>query len=116
MAAFRESPIIGTGGMRLGTALAPTALAVDYPAYCAGQQSASPYIEEFAGFAFGKLLKGKIHGRYRDGAGPNHSHWLTIGVARAQMPRSRARIPTVVLQVFLYQEIAGPGLGNFLSL
>jgi hypothetical protein len=62
MATFRESPIVGTGGMRLGTALALRALAVDYPAYCAGQQSASPYIEEFAGIALGKLLNGKAKG------------------------------------------------------
>jgi len=44
--------------------LARRAPGADYPAYGSRQQSASPYIEEFAGFALGKLLKGKISGRF----------------------------------------------------
>jgi hypothetical protein len=60
-AAFRESPIVGTGYALLCLALG--ALGADYPAYGACQQSASPYIEEFAGSASDKLLKGKIYGR-----------------------------------------------------
>jgi hypothetical protein len=36
--------------------LARRAPGADYPAYGARQQSASPYIEEFAGSALGKLL------------------------------------------------------------
>jgi hypothetical protein len=80
--------------------LARRAPGADYPAYGARQQSASPYIEEFAGCALGKLLKGKIHEWYRGGAGPNHPGWLTIGVAGESMPWSLVPIPIVVLQAF----------------
>ena len=106
--------LLELGGCAL-LCLALGALGADYPAYGPRQQSASPYIEEFAGFALGKLLKGKIPEWYRGGAGPNHPRWLTIGVARESMPWSLVPIPIVVLQAF-FQEFAGPGPGKFLIL
>jgi hypothetical protein len=63
--------------------LARRAPGADYPAYGSDQQSASPYIEEFAGFALGELLNGKINGRFPaalDQLTPLVHYWDGYGV------------------------------------
>jgi hypothetical protein len=63
--------------------LARRAPGADYPAYGPRQQSASPYIEEFAGSALGKLLKGKIYRRFGvalDQITPLVHYWDDYGV------------------------------------
>jgi len=96
------------------TQLARGALREDYPAYGAGQQSASPYVEEFAGSASDKLLKGKIYGRIGaalDQITPLAHYWDGYGVEVV----SSYSYSAFSLQAFLYKEFVGTTPGNFLS-
>ena len=95
--------------------LARRAPGADYPAYGARQQSASPYIEEFAGCAPGKLLKGKINGRIGaalDQLTPLVHYWDGYAVEVV----SSYTYSAFSLQAFLFKEFVGPESDKFLIL
>jgi len=95
--------------------LARRAPGADYPAYGARQQSASPYIEEFADCAPGKLLKRKINGQFGaalDQLTPLVHYWDGYAVEVV----SSYTYSAFSLQAFLFKEFVGPESDKFLIL